>query len=364
MIEWTALRRLRARLKQDEFAAIRCVLLLWLPAVAVVLFTQNFTSDLVGRDFSTFWLAGHAGDKPYGLLADLARERGWPSTFVYNFTYPPPVIFLARLLAVLPLNFAFLVWNVAGMLLLYIAAKPHCPEGFPTMLAVVTPAAILNDNFGQMGFLVGALWLFAWRGSNFCAAALAIKPHMGFLVLVKLVRDRRLARVVLWGIALGAIPAVVFGLNIWTEFFQHVVRFQGSYVAKTSFGAWLFQSTTPFAGYGLFGWLCFALAGSLLLARKCNVWTAATATFLISPYGFHYDMTVVCLGFGILAYEWWDQLAWYEKILIILAFWVPAIVYFGTWFAPPILVGGLWVQSRERVSRAALRRSETLAEAH
>ena len=316
-----------------------------------MLFTQNFTGDLIGRDFSAFWLAGHAGGKPYDSLAGLAKQSGWPSVAVYNFTYPPPVMFITRMLAVLPLRPAFLAWNAAGMLLFYLAARPYCPKGFPRILAIISPAALLNDNFGQMGMFTGALWLFAWRGSNLCAAALAIKPHIGFLVLIDLVRERRVPRAIGWGIALIAITAGVFGLSIWLDFFHHVVAFQGSAVVKSTFAVWFFQSTTPYLGYGPFGWLCFAIAGSLLLARNCNVWTAATATFLISPYGFHYDMPVVCLGFGVLAFERWNGLAWFEKVLVMLAFSVPALVYFGTWFASPILLGGLWVQTREQRGR-------------
>jgi hypothetical protein len=353
LIQSAALRRSLASFLQQHGATLRCVALLWLPAIALVLLTQNFGGPVAGRDFSTFWLAGHAGRNPYGLLADLAHQRGWPSTVVYNFTYPPPVMFVTRLIAVLPLTLAFWVWNAIGALLFYAAARPHCPKGFAAVLAILTPAAILNFNFGQMGMLIGALWLFAWRGSNFSAAALAIKPHMGFLVLLKLGQDRRIPLVTLRGIALVLLPAIVFGPEVWVEFLHHVLQFQGSYVAHSSFSAWLFQSTTPFIGYGMFGWACFAVAGGLLLARRCNVWTAATATFLISPYGFHYDMTIVCLGFGVLAFELWDELAWYERILTALAFLVPGLVYFGTWFASPILLAGLWVQTRERSSGGA-----------
>ena len=363
MIQWAVWRRLRTAFRHEDIIAVQCMALLWLPSITLVLLTLNFSSSVIGRDFSTFWMAGHAGDNPYGLLAEFVRERGRPSPVIYNFTYPPPVLFLTKLVAELPLTFAFLAWNCAGAILFYVAAKPYCPKGFPAVLAVITPAAVVNDNFGQMGFLVGALWLFAWRGSNLCAAALAIKPQIGFLVLVKLVRDRRLTGATAWGLAFVAISTIAFGLNIWSDFIRHIIAFQESYVAKSPIVAWLFQSTTPYVGYGLFGWICFASAGNLLLARNFNVWTAATATFLISPYGFHYDMTVVCLGFGIFCFESWDELAWYEKVLVGLAFAVPALVHFGTWFASPILLGGLWVQSRVRPSRGAFGSTKTLAEA-
>ena len=66
---------------------------------------------------------------------------------------------------------------------------------------------------------------------------------------------------------------------------------------------WYTQAVTPLLAYNFAGWAVFAIAAIILLSRNFNVFTAASATFLISPYGFHYDMTVVCVGFGVLLFE-------------------------------------------------------------
>jgi hypothetical protein len=104
--------------------------------------------------------------------------------------------------------------------------------------------------------------------------------------------------------------------------------------------------TTPYLGYGVVGWACFTLAGLLLLARNFNVFTAATAAFLIAPYGFHYDMTVVCLGFGVLLFQKWRTMPPWHTFICALAFLSPVLVALGTWIVPPLLLAGLYVQVR------------------
>jgi hypothetical protein len=88
----------------------------------------------------------------------------------------------------------------------------------------------------------------------------------------------------------------------------------------------------------------FAIAAALLLRRNFHVFSAATATFLISPYGFHYDMTVVSLGFGLLLYERWEAMPVWQRLTCVLAFLSPGLVAVGTWLVPPLLLAGLYVQ--------------------
>ena len=107
---------------------------------------------------------------------------------------------------------------------------------------------------------------------------------------------------------------------------------------------WLFAGVSPAIGYGMIGWIPFAVAGALLLARQVNVFTAATAALLISPYGFHYDMPVACLGFGLLIYERWNEMPIRHRIPVALGFLSPVIAIGGAWWVPPILLWALWAQ--------------------
>ena len=96
-----------------------------------------------------------------------------------------------------------------------------------------------------------------------------------------------------------ALSAIIFGPDAWQAWLTEGAAHQVGYLAKTPFDSWyLKELTTPYLGYGLAGWIFFAAAAISLLIRHFGVFSAATASFLISPYGFHYNMTVVCLGFG------------------------------------------------------------------
>ena len=102
----------------------------------------------------------------------------------------------------------------------------------------------------------------------------------------------------------------------------------------------------PLASYGRLGMTIYIIVATIVLARNFNVWTAATATFLISPYGFHYDMSVVTVGFVILLYCYWARMPLWQRLIGSLAYLVPIIVAYGTWWVPPIILLGLFIQTQ------------------
>jgi hypothetical protein len=65
---------------------------------------------------------------------------------------------------------------------------------------------------------------------------------------------------------------------------------------------------------------------------------------LISPFGFHYDMPVACLGFGLLLYANWARMPFRHRLPIALGFMTPVIAVAGVWWVSPILFWALWVQ--------------------
>ena len=67
---------------------------------------------------------------------------------------------------------------------------------------------------------------------------------------------------------------------------------------------------------------------------------------LILPYAFHYDMTVASLGFAVLIFTRWEECLLPEKLAACLGFLAPEFTTFGTWFVPPILLAGLYVQTK------------------
>ena len=304
------------------------------------------------RDFLNYWLAPRAvwsGINPYDVHA--YQEYGL-SLFSganprqFNFTYPPHSLFLFAPFAVLPGPIAFVAWNLASLVAFYLAARPWLPRGFPPVLALLTPAALICLQFGQTGLFSAALFLWAFRGSGLAAAVLTFKPHVGFLAApaVILAGRRQFMLAVAATLLLALLAALAFGH--WNDFFHHLFGFQGRSLAEQSVVVWVLLGTTPMIGYGVWGLVIYGIPALVILCRNFNVFTAGTATFLISPYGFHYDMAAVCLGFAVLLYSYWDRMPAWQKLFATLGYLTPVIVGFGTWWVPPILIVGLYVQTR------------------
>ena len=320
---------------------------LWILGAVGPIAALNFV-PVAERDFGSIWAAGRAimaGIDPYQVDAFKAFGDRILGVGPYNFTYPPHALFLFLPFALLPAVPALIVWTTFSFLLFYWAARPLMPKGLPPVMALLVPPAIINANFGQTGLITAALFLFAFRGSGLAAAALTFKPQMGFLTAPALLRDRRaLATAIGATLVLIAASALLFGG--WDEFFRHARDYQGSKLVNHTQASWVLQATTPMIGYGLWGWLMYAAGAAYLLSRNFNLFTAATATFLISPYGMHYDMAAVCLGFAILLYTHWDAMPLWHKAVAALAYLSPVIVGYGTWLVPPILLVGLLVQGQ------------------
>lgn len=312
------------------------------------------SNPIANRDFASFWVAGKLASGGHAAQAyDASSLRAAASalagtTYPIAYPYPPPFFFIAIPLSWLPLALSFVAWLLVTGTLFCLAAKAYVPRGFPLALALLTPAAIGNLAFGQTGFLYGALWLFAFRGSAVAAALLTVKPHLGVLVLAEVGKRRQLIRTSVIALATVALSALVFGIESWRGCFAGLAANHVHWVQSGGYRAWSYQMTTPYIGYGLFGWLAFALAAIVLLVRRFDAFTAATAAFLVAPYGFHYDMTVICLGFGLTLFGHWRSMAPWRTAVCAAAFLSPLIVALGTWLVPPILLAGLYAMTISR----------------
>ena len=332
------------------------VYLLWVLGVAGAgaLFRNTLHSHLVNRDFAVFTIAGKLATRGHAVEAYsvsgndvIVKELG--RIIDSLFLYPPHVLFMAVPISILPFGIAFWGFQALSAALFAFAARPYLPPSFPRLLVVLTPAALINIGFGQVGLLFGALWLWAFSGSPTATALLTFKPHLGFLVAVEAARRKKFLAASAITLAILALSVAVFGFAPWRAWFEQALIFHVHDLAPRDYGAWMNKLTTPYLGYGLVGWLLFAAAAIALLVRRFDVFTAATATFLITPYGLHYDMTVVCLGFGILLFEKARAMPPWQTFVAALAFLVPLLVGLGTWVASPILLIGLYVQTRNPV---------------
>lgn len=306
------------------------------------------SAELGKNDFVVLWIAGKQV-----LSGEAASVYDLSSTGIYTklfglgkatiFPYPPNALFLFIPFALLPYMAAFSAWAGLSLAFFYHCARPYCRDQLPAVLAILTPAAITCFAFGQTGLLFGGLWLLAFRGRWGAVAVLTFKPHLGFLSILSLRTGAAFLKTLLLVLAIGSLTTVIFGFDLWRSFIDHSV----AHAAKIdSMARWKFLGVTPAIGYGLAGWIPFATIGALLLARNVNAFTAATASFLISPYGFNYDMPVVCLGFGLIVAQHWRDMPIRHRIPVAIGFLSPAIAITGNWWVPPLLCWALWAQTK------------------
>jgi alpha-1,2-mannosyltransferase len=359
---------------------------------AMVLFVSDYndlhgafmgTGHIWGRDFVNVWtggrlvMEGHA-DLIYSLREYVAYQQEFVGPIKpHYYSYPPSSFFLAAPFGLLPYFAALTLWLTATLAFFLWAAKPYVKDtpNFPLFFAAVTPAATINIWAGHYGFLVGALWLASFariehapRRAGVFAALLTIKPHLG-LLLPPLLLARRAWRTILvaaiGAVAMVVVSGLVFGFDLWLEYLVKMSRFQASLLEdQTSFFLAMMPGTftslryiTPSSENA--AWIAHIGVSAIALflywraQRRVEGWKdlafiAATATFLILPYAFNYDMTVVSLGFGLLLFRYWDELPIWQRAVLIGGFLSPQLTFVDKVIVAPmvpvILLVGLYVQ--------------------
>ena len=322
-----------------------------------------------GRDFSNLYTAGRlalegrayeAFDANSHRLA--LREFVGPLT-QQVYSYPPHAIFIALPFAPLPYGWSLALWSLLTLAFFYWAAKPHV--AFAPILSVLTPAALLNIWCGQYGLVFGGLWLlyFHWLGkrpvrAGLIAAAMTFKPHLGLFIGLTALSNWRTFVAALLGIAaLVLASAWAFEWASWYSFIGNNVGTHVGFLTQKSDDFYFRLMPSAFTAYGRNGvaliiQIATALAaiGLTVRSRRIEPFAMATATFLIIPYAFVYDMTVVSLGFANLLWLNWRKLAGWERGVLALAFLSPGItILFAEitpMLIPPILLLGLVIQTR------------------
>ena len=284
--------------------------------------------EIWGRDFINMWTGGKLiAAHDFTTLYTPEKFMAFQESFYgpldrHIFSYPPVTFPLADVLARLPYPVALLVWLGGTAALFYHAARPWWPTtGGAPVLAVLTPAALLNIWEGHYGFLIGALFLYGFRwldtrpwAAGVAIGMLVIKPQ--FAVLIPLVLVLRLE----WRAILSATATVVimlslsvavYGARAWTIFLalgagrQAVIDPGGAFFGKLSTSAATAVLTTG-GGWPLaiaaqcimavLGLALVVLAVRNRMATRDLALLTATATFLVLPYGLNYDLTVVAIG--------------------------------------------------------------------
>jgi hypothetical protein len=293
-------------------------------------------------------------------------------TSLQIYSYPPHALFADIPFALLPYYVSLALWSAFSVVCFAWAAKPYLPRGFAPLLAALTPAGCINLWNGSFGLLLGALWLlfFRWFESRpmragAVAAVMTIKPHLGLAIALTALSKRAvLVSAAIGTLALVFLSAFAFGPSTWGAFFSSTSATQGQLL--NSYGDDFYFRMMPSAyvtwhrGYiGAAAQVLIILTTAVLFwrYRRWDPFIAATATVLVVPYVFGYDLTVVCLGAIILMYKYWDELELAQKIVLGAAFMSPNLTFAWpvAWATPLALLSylSLQLQFAEREAIAA-----------
>ncbi len=336
-----------------------------------------------GRDFLNLWAGGRlAGEGRLGSVYDLGAynaflHRAFGPLATHIYSYPPTSLLLDLPFGVLPYLLAYALWTIGGAAFFWWAARPHLREArLPTWLALATPAATINFWAGHFGFIMGALWLLAFRDlddrprrAGMTTALMAVKPHIAILIPLLLLRRARWMTIVIAGAGVALIAAtslLAFGPKLWLTYLHATSALEVSTMAMTDqFFQTMMPTTTialrqhpltaPLAGVAqavtavaALVMLWRASGHEVPLARLC--FPAATATFLVLPYAFDYDMTVATLGLMLTLHRRWEVIAPWERTVLGAGFLVPQacilLAMAGIPACPLVLLAALFVQLR------------------
>lgn len=338
---------------------------------------------MLGRDFVNAWaggrlaLHGRVGDiYSSHYMAALDRLTG-QGLSIHAFSYPPSALLFLWPFGLIPYLAALVLFLIATGAAYLVAARPYLARaGLPSWSAAFLPAALINVWAGHYGFLFSALWLAAFSAmdrkplrAGGLLALLTFKPHMGVLIpLLLLLRQRWpvILVAVAGTLALVVLSLLLFGGAPWVAYLTGTSRLQMHLLVKehafffsmmpTAYStAWTAFTSVKLA---ILAQCLFAIPAIVIMVRAARTdiaWTdlglmAATATFLVLPYAFNYDMEVVGIGAALLLFDSKRQLDLVGRILALIALGTPVLVLVLSARTVPLLpvalLGFLWVQAR------------------
>lgn len=287
----------------------------------------------IPNDFINVWAAGRlvldglpaqAYDWDIQKQVEVAK-LGQDFVGYFAWHYPPPFLFVATVLAMLPYSVALIGW-VAVSLVPYLAVmRAIVGRNFGLILALAAPMVFINALVGQNGFLTaaligGALYLIPVRPvlAGICLGLLTYKPQYGLLFPLVLIATGH------WRVFISAgVTAVVmafaswlaFGSESWLAFFHWMPRFSQAFLTEGKATWWKLQSIFSLARYvggsEALGWafqwvLTASVAVVVVLMWRSRISytmkaaALAAGTLLTTPYLFMYDMMVLAIAVAFL----------------------------------------------------------------
>jgi alpha-1,2-mannosyltransferase len=349
---------------------------------------------LVGRDFVNTWLGGQlalTGDPaPYfgpNAYNALLAEKFGPSYPWHIWSYPPHFLLFTWVWGLMPYMPAYVLYSLFGLILYLAVVMDGRPRADHLVLLILAPAVTVNIWCGQTGFLITAMLIGGLIQldrrpllAGVLFGLLSIKPQLGLLLPLMLAltgRWRTIAAAAATIAVLVAAASLAFGPNVWIAYVNDAMPTQTAVIVKdfehymvhmpTAFmnakAARLPLSVAVFAQALVSAAAVIAVVWSFWRRRETDLSNVlfVTATFLVTPYAFNYDM----VAFGWVAIKLIDRTdndAWDYGLL--LAVWaVPFLTVpigmagIPLSFLPMLALGGklLW-----RIRRAELATGEPL----
>lgn len=385
-------------LTESRIRTVSLILLLQVVGVMIYLVaTSEQYVDVydrpLGTDFSNIYAAGtfvQAGEPeaPFdpALQAEREQELFGENTPFFGWHYPPFLLPVAGVLALLPYGWALAVWlgvtfsAYLWMMAGVVAKSPlvgRAHLGLAALVATAYPAVFVNVGHGHNGFLSaallgGGLWLLPRRQvlAGVLFGLLVYKPQFGVLLPLALAAGGYwrgfMAATVTVCLLTGAVT-LAYGWPIWeaflgsTAFTREVVLEQGGtgWHKIQSLFSWVRMWDGPVP-------LAYALQGGLMLLLACWIWRLwrsdaampfkaaglCLATVLVTPYALDYDLMLLApamafyvAGAGEKGFAPWEK-------TVLAALWVMPLLarsladYYALPIAVPLMLCGVFLLHR------------------
>lgn len=321
------------------------------------------------QDFINYWAAPRiALDQPatlfsedrYAQALDAFHGSALPR---HHWSYPLHALLFLLPLTALPLAAAAALWSVAGLALYSFTLVRLMPHARPWALALglLSSASLVNLWASQNGYFTASLFLLAllWlqtrpRIAGLLLGILTIKPHLGLVWPVLLIRQRRWSTIAMAVASCAVLVGVTFlwlGGAAWGHYFTHTIPTQHALIHQTPFGR-LFEAMMPSLPLTLQLWgislelaflaqaaLSVAVLGALAwrlgrpMERAMQFLLLASAAMLATPYVFNYDMTLLSAALVMVLIDQ-PPSHWAGRLVLALGYLAPALVYWCYYFFP------------------------------
>lgn len=293
----------------------------------------DVTGRTIASDFVNLYAAGKlvlAGDPaaPYDWAKQVAAEIaavGYDFEAGYGWHYPPPFLFVATIVAVLPFVPAMFAWLAVTGAAYILTIRAIVGDRAGLWLACGFPAALWNVTAGQNGFasaalIGGALHFLRSRPilAGLCLGFLTYKPQLGVLFPLVLVAGghwRTIWSAAVTATALAAATWLVFGDGPWLGFLHSLdvandivlaqggpgfLKLQSVYALMRSLGA---GETAAWTAHGVI--VIAVMLGLWLLWRSRAAFELKAAALgvgivVTTPYLFVYDLVILAVPVAFL----------------------------------------------------------------